>query len=83
MRREGDYYENEFCKKSNSTCNVRFVCCFDGRMRKFCIYRKESRSNIRRVKSSSPNSRFSSVPMCSAVSARRIWYHSSRFIRWT
>ena len=32
---------------------------------------------------SSPNSRFSSVPMCSAVSARRIWYHSSRFIRWT
>ena len=24
-----------------------------------------------------------SVPMCSAVSARRIWYHSSRFIRWT
>jgi hypothetical protein len=29
------------------------------------------------------NSRFSSVPMCSAVSARRIWYHSSRFIRWT
>lgn len=34
-------------------------------------------------KSSSPNSRFSSVPMCSAVSARRIWYHSSRFIRWT
>ena len=23
------------------------------------------------------------VPMCSAVSARRIWYHSSRFIRWT
>ena len=48
MRREGDYYENEFCKKSNSTCNVRFVCCFDGRLRKFCIYRKESRSNIRR-----------------------------------
>ena len=41
MRREGDYYENEFCKKSNSTCNVRFVCCFDGRLRKFCIYRKE------------------------------------------
>lgn len=35
------------------------------------------------MKSSSPNSRFSSVPMCSAVSARRIWYHSSRFIRWT
>lgn len=30
MRREGDYYENEFCKKSNSTCNVRSVCCFDG-----------------------------------------------------
>jgi ABC-type amino acid transport substrate-binding protein len=29
MRREGDYYENEFCKKSNSTCNVRSVCCFD------------------------------------------------------
>ena len=48
MRREGDYYENEFCKKSNSTCNVRSVCCFDGRMREFCIYRKESRSNIRR-----------------------------------
>ena len=48
MRREGDYYENEFCKKSNSTCNVRFVCCFDGRLRKFCIYRKESISNIRR-----------------------------------
>ena len=45
---DGDYYENEFCKKSNSTCNVRFVCCFDGRLRKFCIYRKESRSNIRR-----------------------------------
>ena len=41
-----------FAKKAtalamSSTCNVRSVCCFDGRMREFCIYRKESRSNIR------------------------------------
>ena len=37
-----------FAKKATALCNVRSVCCSDGRMREFCIYRKESRSNIRR-----------------------------------